>query len=316
MNKRYALITPCRDEQKYIGKTIESVAKQTVKPALWTIVDDGSTDKTTDIIAEAEKQYDYIQILAKPDRGKRMVGPGVVDAFYEGLKRIDLDDFDYICKLDADLALPKGYFEGLMKRMEADPRIGTISGKAYFYDTSGVLISEKVSDEISLGMTKFYHTDCFLQIGGFVREVMWDGIDCHRCRMLGWKACSVDDAGLRFIHLRPMGSSDKNIIKGRIRHGYGQYFMGTGLLYMTVSALYRSTRPPLLIGGAAMLWGYLKSMLKRCKRYDDKQFRSFLRKYQRACLVKGKKRATQEFNDLQADVWNPHRNSKKENLPL
>ena len=79
------------------------------------------------------------------------------------------------------------------------------------------------------GMTKFYRVSCFKAIGGFVREVMWDGIDCHRCRMHGWIACSWDEPDLRFVHLRPMGSSQQSIYTGRMRHGYGQYFMGTGL---------------------------------------------------------------------------------------
>ena len=74
---------------------------------------------------------------------------------------------------------------------------------------------------------------CFQQIGGFVREVMWDRIDRFRCRMLGWKAMSTDDSGLRFLHLGPMGSSEQGIVTGRPRHGYGQYYMGTEILYMT-----------------------------------------------------------------------------------
>jgi hypothetical protein len=36
---------------------------------------------------------------------------------------------------------------------------------------------------MSVGMTKFYRVSCFKEIGGFVRQVMWDGIDCHRVRM-------------------------------------------------------------------------------------------------------------------------------------
>ena len=81
-------------------------------------------------------------------------------------------------------------------------------------------------------MTKFYRVSCFEAIGGFVREVMWDGIDCHQCRMKGWAACSWDDPELRFVHLRPMGSSQDSIFTGRMRHGYGQYFMGTGFLFI------------------------------------------------------------------------------------
>src|ERR1051325_2902699 len=107
---------------------------------------------------------------------------------------------------------------------------------------------------MSVGMIKFYRTQCFQQIGGFVREVMWDGIDCHRCRMLGWKARSWDEPDLRFIHLRAMGSSQQSVIVGRMRHGYGQYFMGTGALFMATSALSRLNERPYVLGSAAMMW--------------------------------------------------------------
>ena len=297
---RYVLITPCRDEAAYARQTLDSVTGQTVAPALWVIVDDGSTDQTPQILAEYAARFDYIRIIRREDRGRRSVGPGVVDAFYAGFESIDPDEFDYICKLDLDLDLPERYFEELIGRMQAEPRIGTCSGKAYYSDSAtGRLISEKCGDDTSAGMTKFYRTKCFQQIGGFVRQVMWDGIDCHRCRMLGWIACSWDDPELRFMHLRAMGSSDKGILKGRMRHGYGQYFMGTSLAYMTASALYRMTRPPLLIGGLAMWWGYVTSALAGKPRYEDRQFRTFLRRYQWQCLLSGKARATQRLQQGQ-----------------
>src|SRR5215472_6340763 len=120
---------------------------------------------------------------------------------------------------------------------------------------------------------------------------MWDGIDCHRCRMKGWIACSCDEPHLRFIHLRPEGSSQKSIYAGRVRHGYGQYFMGTGLLFMVASAVNKLNRKPYVIGSLAMLWGWLKSALKRAPRYEDKEFRRFLRRYQWRALWVGKERA-------------------------
>jgi hypothetical protein len=152
-------------------------------------------------------------------------------------------------------------------------------------------------------MTKFYRVQCFREIGGFVRQVMWDGIDCHRCRMLGWIAESVDDEALRFIHLRPMGSSQQGIWTGRVRSGYGQYFMGTAPLYFLASALFRLPKHPAVAGSVAMLWGYLSSALRGVPRYDDREFRRFLRSYQYACLWLGKRAATRKFNDLQAAIW-------------
>jgi hypothetical protein len=152
-------------------------------------------------------------------------------------------------------------------------------------------------------MIKFYRTNCFREIGGFVRELMWDGIDCHRCRMLGWIAVSWDDPEIRFTHLRPMGTSHKNWWTGRVRHGKGQYFMGTGPAYMLASSLFRMTRPPVILGGCAMLWGYIRSAFKRIPRYGDSDFRKFLRSYQSACLIQGKARATQALNEKQSSVW-------------
>src|SRR5690606_10307006 len=162
-----------------------------------------------------------------------------------GLEAIRLEDYDYVCKLDVDLELPDRYFEGLMERMEADPRLGSCSGKPWFHHpVSGKLVPEACGDEMTVGMSKFYRVSCFREIGGFVRQVMWDGIDCHRSRMLGWKACAFNDENLRILHLRAMGSSDRSIVRGRVRYGFGQYFMGTAPLFLVASAVFRAFHHP------------------------------------------------------------------------
>jgi glycosyltransferase involved in cell wall biosynthesis len=316
--RRYCLITPCRDEARYARRTLDAVTRQSELPARWVIVDDGSKDETPRILEEYAARFPWIQVIRRADRGDRKLGGGVIDAFYTGFDTLDPAGFDYVCKLDLDLDLPPRYFEILMDRMEANPRIGTCSGKPYFFlpgtgdssprfplEESTSLVSEKMGDENSVGMTKFYRTSCFQQIGGFVREVMWDGIDGHRCRQLGWIAVSWDEPELRFVHLRPMGTSHKNWWTGRTRHGFGQYFMGTAPTWMLASATYRMTRPPVVVGGIAMLYGYFRSMIRGVPRYGDDDFRRFLRRYQWACLLKGKARATAELNARQASFWNP-----------
>ncbi|MEO6031086.1 MAG: glycosyl transferase family 2, partial [Burkholderiaceae bacterium] len=155
--------------------------------------------------------------------------------------------------------------------------------------------NERHGDETSIGATKFYRMSAFREMGGFVREVMWDGIDCHRCRMMGWVVCSWDAPELRFIHLRPMGSSQTGVLTGRMRHGFGQYFMGTGLIYMLANAANRINEKPRVLGSLAMVWGWLKSALQRKPRYGDAAFRRFVRRYQWRALLVGKKRATAEF---------------------
>jgi poly-beta-1,6-N-acetyl-D-glucosamine synthase len=303
-SRRYLLVSPCRDEGQFLRRTLDSVAEQSVKPALWVIVDDGSTDQTPAILEEYASKLPYLRVVKRTDRGRRQVGPGVIDAFYAGLDTVDLKDFDYVCKLDVDLALSQRYFELLMERMEHNPRIGTSSGKPWFpHPRNGKLVPELCGDEMSVGMTKFYRVSCFEEIGGFVREVMWDGIDCHRCRMLGWIAESVDDEPLRFVHLRPQGASQKGIWSGRTRAGFGQYFMGTSPLYYLASAINRLPSHPKVIGSVAMLWGYARSWLMGLPRYHDPEFRRFLRNYQHACLRFGKQAATARVDSERAVVW-------------
>jgi glycosyltransferase involved in cell wall biosynthesis len=302
--RRYVLLSPCRDESAFMRRTLDSVAAQTVPPACWVVVDDGSTDATPEILEEYRSRLPYLRVVRRADRGKRSVGPGVIEAFYAGLETVDLDAFDYLCKLDLDLDLPPRYFERLIERMERRPRLGTTSGKPYFLrDGDGERVPEVCGDEMSVGMTKFYRTRCFREIGGFVREVMWDGIDCHRCRMLGWVAESVDEPELRFLHLRPMGSSQQSIWVGRVRSGYGQYYMGTSPLYLIASAAFRLFKHPVLYGSAAMLWGYFASAARRRPRYGDAAFRAFLRRYQRQCLLRGKGAATRRLDEAQSPAW-------------
>lgn len=302
-HRRYALITPCRNEADYMRRTLDSVVAQHDTPALWIIVDDGSTDATPQILAEYAALHDWIRIVPKPDRGHRAVGPGVIEAFYFGMDQLGLEKFDYICKLDLDLDLPVTYFSGLMDRMQANPRIGTCSGKPWFTGAGGRRISEKCGDEMSVGMTKFYRVACFQEIGGFVREVMWDAIDCHKARQLGWIACSWDDEDLQFEHLRPMGSSQQSVLTGRMRHGFGQYYMGSDFLFFTASCIFRMAHPPYIIGGAASWWGYARAALKGTPQQQDSELRAFIRQYQRRALIAGKSKATAEVVTRQTPVW-------------
>ncbi|QIL90629.1 glycosyltransferase [Microbulbifer sp. SH-1] len=303
-NRDYVVVSPCRDEAEYMERTLDSIARQSVTPKLWLIVDDGSTDKSLEILKKYSEKYSFIKILTRENRGFRSVGPGVVDAFYAGLKTLNLNDYAYVCKLDLDLELPERYFETLMERMEADPRLGTCSGKPY-NERDGRLVSERRGDEMSAGMTKFYRISCFEQIGGFVREVMWDAIDCHKCRQLGWYARSWDEPDLNFTHLRVMGSSQHGVLRGRSRHGFGQHFMGTGWVYMLATCMYRAIEYPFLIGGAAMFYGYIRARLRCDAILQDPELVAEIRQFQWRSLFVGKSRATAFIERKNNTRWNP-----------
>lgn len=289
-SRSYVLISPCRDEADYMRQTLDSIIAQSILPAKWVIVDDGSTDETPQILEEYASRYPWIKIVTRRDRGQRAVGPGVVDAFYAGLDTVNMDDFAYLCKLDLDLEIPPTYFERVMARMEATPRLANYSGKSYLREKDGRLTSERLGDENAVGQIKLYRTRAFKEIGGFVRQVSWDGIDGHMCRMKNWIAQSEDSPELRFIHLRQMGSSQRSIWEGRLRWGFGKYFMGSAPYYVAAVAFYRMFEKPYIVGGWGILWGYLKAMLSGAPRFENKEFRRFLRRFELQSLFLGKRR--------------------------
>ena len=276
---RILVISPAKDEAEYIERTLRTIEAQTHRPALWVIVDDGSTDETGAIADRAAEKHSWIRVLhRKPGVGRR-VGPGVVEAFYEGLKQADIGEYDFVCKLDADIELPPDYFAELLRRFAVNPRLGTASGKC-FIPVGGDWALERSGNEFSHGVAKLYRRECFEAIGGFIREVMWDGIDCHRCRMLGWEARSYEDPELAIRHLRQMGSSFRSVYHGRLRWGRGQYFMGTHPGYILAVAAYRMFERPWFAGGLCILGGYTQAWLRRTPRYESVGFRAHLRRWQ------------------------------------
>lgn len=295
-NRRYLLISPCRDEADYLQITIDTVAGQSVVPAKWLVVDDGSTDATPEILARAAEKYPFIQVVRRENRGHRSVGPGVIDALYHGIEQVNLDDYDYVCKFDTDLEMPLRYFERVMEYFEQEPLLGTLSGKLHLRREDGELERERTGDENSVGPVKFYSVKCFKDIGGFVREVCWDGIDGHMCRIKGWIARSVDDPELRIVHLRQMGSSHVSLWNGRKRWGRGKYFMGSAPYYVAAVSLYRMFERPYVLSGLGILVGYAEAKLKRAPRMDDKRYLDYLRRFERDSLLFGKTRTAERYH--------------------
>jgi biofilm PGA synthesis N-glycosyltransferase PgaC len=288
--KKLLVISPCRDEIDFALETLESIVNQSVKPDLWIIVDDGSTDGTSELLKEYAERYSFIRVHTRINRGERSVGPGVVEAFYDGLSLVPLDEYEYVCKLDLDLRIPNQYFETVLNEFGSETNLGTYSGKPYSI-RNGKRTMEPTGDDFSVGMIKMYRVSAFKDIGGFARGVMWDGIDCHMCRFKGWKAKSSNEEKLQFDHLRVMGSSQKSIYVGKRRHGYGQYYMGSSLIYFFVSCVYRVFEYPMLGGVINSMYGYLVPFFKQRERFGTRKFQKFLKTYQWKVLFTGRQAA-------------------------
>jgi biofilm PGA synthesis N-glycosyltransferase PgaC len=279
---RIVIVSPCRDEERTLERTIACMAAQTHPPVRWVVVDDGSQDRTPEILEQAARELPWLRVLRREDRGYRKLGGGVIDAFCEGLESVDVE-YDYVAKMDVDLEFEPVYLECILEHFERDPLLAAASGKVYRREESG-LVLEYMIDEMVAGQFKLYRRAAFEKIGGFVREVMWDGIDFHRARMEGFRTASLPDPELRIIHLRLMGSSDANVYRGRMRWGRGQWFMGTAFLYIVASGLFRMREKPFVMGGMLIIAGYLAAAFRRERRYEDLEFRKHLRRWQYARL--------------------------------
>ena len=279
-DRSYVVIITARDEARYLQGTIDSIAGQTLLPVEMVIVNDGSRDETGAIADAAAEKHAWIHVVHRDDRGERKVGGGVVETFYAGYEALRTRDFAYQCKLDGDLTLPPGYFEGIIRKMEADPALGGASGKVFNPVGDGAVKEERIIDDMVSGAVNFWRRACWDQIGGYVRMVMWDGIAMHRARMFGWRTRSFRDTDLEIIHHRLMGSSHKNILHGRMRWGRGQWFMGCHPLYILASGVNRMFERPYVIGGVCIMAGYFASMLQGAERYDDAEFRKHLHAWQ------------------------------------
>jgi hypothetical protein len=250
---------------------------QTARPAEWIIVDDGSSDRTPEIVARYAARHPWIRLVRRTDRGKRQRGPGVVDAFYAGYAELRCDDYDAIVKFDVDLSFDAVYFEELLRRLARDPTLGVVGGSLYIFRGGRWVLDKAPADNV-LGPTKVYRRACFQQIGGIVRSLGWDAIDDLKAQLRGWETHTFED--LVVLHHRPIGQRSGGF-KAGLEHGRGAYFMGSHPLFILARGIYRMgrDRPP-IIAGLGLLVGYFQSWVRREPRVEDPEVIAFLRRKQ------------------------------------
>jgi poly-beta-1,6-N-acetyl-D-glucosamine synthase len=275
---RVVIVSPCRNEAATLERTIASLRAQTHPPVRWVVVDDGSTDETPAILARAAREIPWLRVVRRADRGYRALGHGVIEAFDAGLATVD-EPYDFVAKMDVDLEFSPRYLEKILSVLDAEPDLAAASGKVFRREGGG-LVEEFMIDEMVAGQFKLYRREAFERIGGFVRGLMWDGIDFHKARMVGYRTASLGDPQLRIVHLRLMGSSDGSVYQGRLRWGRGQWFMGSTFPYVLASGIFRMREKPYGVGGLLIVVGYLLAALRREPRYDDAEFQRELRRWQ------------------------------------
>jgi len=289
MTQRLLLISPVRNEEIHLERIAEAVARQTRTPDLWLVVDDGSSDRTPEILARLTRQIGFLQVLDTsqlPEVGilpDRLGTAAEARAFNLGLNAVDWRTFTHIAKLDGDTELPPHYFEVLLRELAADAELGLAGGVYADPDPRSGGDGWKVMSPPSAyhvpGTLKCYSLACFQAIGGIQERLAWDTIDETYARMRGYGTRSYPDLIAR--HHRPWGSAD-GTLRGRARHGECAYIVHFTLPWVAMRSFKVARARPYGLSGLAFLYGYLRSASRRVERVEDPAFRRFVRRELRA----------------------------------
>ena len=278
----YVLITPARNEARFIEATITSVIAQTMRPVTWVIVSDGSTDGTDDIVKRYQAEHDWIELLRMPERRERDFA-GKVHAFNAAYARVGHLAYDTIASLDADISFDEGYFAFLLGKLAEDPGLGVVGTP---FKDSSTYDYRFVSIEHVSGACQVFRRACFEEIGGYV-PVKGGGIDrvaVVTARMKGWKTRTFTDKVC--LHHREVGGAKYSKLRARFKDGAKDYALGGHPIWELFRTVYQMTRRPFVVGGLMLLAGYVSSMVRRTHRPVSRELVEFYRREQMRRLAK------------------------------
>lgn len=249
----YYIVIPTYNEEKFISLTLQSIVEQTVLPSKIVVVNDGSTDKTEEIVNSFVEKYSFIAAVNKTSDAIHLPGSKVIQAFQKGLETLD-DDYDIMVKIDADLIFPSNYFETIIQHFQSDERIGMVGGFCYI-EKNGEWILENLTDKDHIrGALKAYRKETFKEIGGLKPAMGWDTVDELLCKFYNWKV--VTDESLHVKHLKPTGASYNKA--ARYKQGEAFYSLGYGFFITAIASLKLAMRK----GKPLLFMDYIKGFWK------------------------------------------------------
>jgi glycosyltransferase involved in cell wall biosynthesis len=272
---KYVLITPARNEERFITKTLDSMVAQTVLPERWMIVDDGSTDGTAEIVEQYAARHSWIELLRRSQRPDRNFA-GKADAFNAGFDRVRSVPFEVIGNLDADISFEPDYFEFLLSKFGQFPKLGvagTPMREAHYHAMKDSFYNERDV----FGACQLFRRQCFEEVGGYT-PIKWGGIDwvaVRTARLKGWQTRSFQEK--LFFHHRPMGATESNTWKAKFDYGRKDYFLGNHPLWQVFRVTFQMMKKPYVVGGLVLLSGYFYSLASRMERPVAGELRKFHR---------------------------------------
>ena len=302
-SQRYIVVTPCRNEEKNLPNLVQSMIAQTIIPELWVVVDDGSTDKTREIIAEAEKKCEWIKAI-RLKKHTRYMGGHLADVCNKGFEfateyctERDIP-YVYIALVDADNILEESYFEKLIEKFENDVKLGIVSGYVASADIEGILNDlkrkdqnvtvmddkfwqiwgsditqiQESRDDLPMGSARMWRRECFEVTGGYLSVPLPDSVSNAMAKVKNWKTSRFEDARV----IERSGLAKQGLWKGYKERGASYFFLGQSLFLTMVKALKYTFERPYYIG-IAYFYGYTQSFVLRKERVNDDEIRHYYR---------------------------------------
>ena len=242
---KFLIIIPAHNEENNISFCLESLKKQNFQDFVCMIVNDGSTDRTAEIINNFKNQDSRFRVLDL-ETSEHSPGAKVVRTFDKGLQALDWKDFDVVCKYDADIVFPTNYLEKINQTFETNPKAGIVSGLVYikkyksnseiknlrnpnenwldFSNKNGEWVFENLSSKNHVrGPIKAYRKECFEDINGLRAVLGWDNLDILLAKKHGWDVVTIKDLWVKY--LRPTAYKYESQKAEKL----GQYFYNIGL---------------------------------------------------------------------------------------
>lgn len=226
------IVIPTYNEEAHLNQTLQSLVTQTIRPSKLVVVNDNSTDNSQKIIDHYVSSYDFISSTTNVSDAIHEPGSKVVNAFHKGFAAMD-DNYDIICKFDADLIFPKDYLESIISVFKTNPKCGMAGGFCYISNKGHWKLENLTNQDHIRGALKAYRKDCFNQIGGLKKTIGWDTIDELLAKYHGWEVKT--DTSLRVKHLKPTGTSYSK--ESRQMQGEAFYKMRYGLALSVIAAI-------------------------------------------------------------------------------
>ncbi|MFH4963912.1 glycosyltransferase family 2 protein [Gaetbulibacter sp. M235] len=228
----FYIIIPAHNEQDSIGLTLDSLVHQTLLPKKIVVVNDNSTDETQDIVESYSAKYNYIHLINTTSSNEHLPGSKIINAFYKGFDTLD-ENYDVICKFDADLIFPNDYLEKLSKHFHHNNRFGMVSGFCYIEKKGDWILENLTRKDHIRGGLKAYRKDCFIEIGKLKSSMGWDTVDELLAKYYKWDI--LTDETLHVKHLKPTGINYNKASK--YMQGEAMYKMRYGFIITLISAL-------------------------------------------------------------------------------